>query len=123
MKANLILTFTLLLMSGFTSAADKASAAKPPSGSATTDQESASHPATRQGSMNDDKAGAGTTIEQSATHPAATGKGSSGDAASASAVNTVRNWTTIDTNRDNSISPDEMQKFLDNEWANKKKTS
>lgn len=120
MKAKLISTLTLLLLSGFSSAADETPTAKPQSGSATTDQESAAHPATGQLPTNDDKTGAATTIEQSATHPAATGKGSSDQAPSASGGNAVRNWTAIDTNHDNSISPDEMQKFLENEWANKK---
>lgn len=123
MKANLILTLTLLATSGLPYAADETVAAKPKSGSATTEQESASHPATGSNSTKDEKAGAGVTIDQTTTHPATGKKSSSNDAPSASGENTVRNWTAIDTNRDHSISPDEMQKFLEQGWADTKKSS
>lgn len=33
----------------------------------------------------------------------------------------VRDWARIDTNRDNLISPDEMQKYLQESWAAQKK--
>lgn len=33
----------------------------------------------------------------------------------------VRDWAAIDTDKDNSISPEEMQKFLTEEWAAKGK--
>lgn len=33
----------------------------------------------------------------------------------------VRDWARIDTNRDNLISPDEMQKYLEESWAAQKK--
>lgn len=33
----------------------------------------------------------------------------------------TRDWAKIDTNRDHLISPDEMQKYLDESWAAQKK--
>lgn len=33
----------------------------------------------------------------------------------------VRDWAAIDTNKDNLISPDEMQKYLEAEWKAQKK--
>jgi hypothetical protein len=33
----------------------------------------------------------------------------------------VRDWAQIDTNKDNLISPDEMQKYLEASWAARKK--
>lgn len=33
----------------------------------------------------------------------------------------TRDWAAIDTNRDHLISPDEMQKYLEDSWASRKK--
>jgi hypothetical protein len=96
--------------------------AKPQSGSATTEQESPSHPATAPAATSDEKTGAGTTATQSPTHPAAKSNETSGQASSGTGAKGVRDWAAIDTDRDNSISPDEMQKFLEKDWADTKKT-
>jgi hypothetical protein len=37
------------------------------------------------------------------------------------AVSAVRNWNAIDTNKDHSISPEEMEKFLTGVWNTKPK--
>jgi hypothetical protein len=34
----------------------------------------------------------------------------------------VRDWSAIDTNKDHSVSPEEMQKFLTEVWASKGKS-
>jgi hypothetical protein len=102
-------------------AADDQTPAKPQSGSATTEQESPSHPATAPTAAGDEKTGAGTTAAQSPTHPAAKGKEASGQAPSEAGAKGVRDWSAIDTDRDNSISPKEMQKFLEKSWADTKK--
>jgi hypothetical protein len=41
--------------------------------------------------------------------------------APAAATGTVRNWAEIDTNRDNLVSPEEMEKYLQAQWAAQKK--
>jgi hypothetical protein len=123
MKANPILLLTLLTMGNVPYAADETVGTKPKSGSAATEQESPSHPATGSTSTKDEKAGAGVTIDQTTAHPAASKKSTSNQAPSGSRGNTVRNWTAIDTNRDNSISPEEMQMFLEKGWADMKKSS
>ncbi len=121
MKTNLILTLSLLSISGLTYAADDAVPAKPLPGAATTKQQSPTHPATDSGAAMEDKAGAGTTAEQSAKHPASGGDTASGAAAPrANTRGEVRDWAAIDTDRDSAVSPEEMQKFLDDVWANKK---
>ncbi len=125
MQAKLILTITLFGIAGLALAADD-NAAKPQSGSATTKEQSAAHPATDGAEATKDKAGAET--ELSTNHPAAKGDADSqaatspaGDANSKrSGAGGVRDWAVIDTDRDSLISPDEMQKFLDQAWANKK---
>jgi hypothetical protein len=123
MNAYQILTLALLLLSGISFAAEETPAAKPNSGSATTAQESPSHPATGSNSANENKTGAATSIEQSATHPATAGKATPDVAPNISGRSVVRNWAEIDTNHDNSISPDEMQKFLEKGWVGAKKSS
>jgi hypothetical protein len=108
-------------LSIITYAAEEQTPAKPPSGSATTEQETPSHPATAPAASSDDKTGAGTTATQKPTHPAAKDKETSGQAPSRTGAKDVRDWAVIDTDRDNSISPDEMQKFLEKGWADAKK--
>jgi hypothetical protein len=122
MKAKLILTLSFLALSGLPYAADNTAPAKPQSGAATTKQQGPSHPATDSATATQDKAGAGTTAEQSPKHPAARGDTASGaaDPQATTGGGGVRDWAAIDTNRDSAVSPEEMQKFLDDVWANKK---
>lgn len=53
--------------------------------------------------------------------------GTPGKKASDSAVTTtptaVRDWSKVDTNRDNLVSPEEMEKFLASAWAARKAAS
>lgn len=124
MKSNLIVVaLAAMSLSIITYAAEEQTPAKPQSGSATTEQEAPSHPATSPTATSDDKTGAGPTAAQKPTHPAAKDNETSGQAPSATGAKGVRDWTAIDTDRDNSISPDEMQKFLENGWADAKKPS
>jgi hypothetical protein len=123
MKSNVIVALAAMSLSIITYAAEEQTPAKPQSGSATTEQETPSHPATAPTATSDDKTGAGTTATQKPTHPAAKGNETSTQAPSGTGARGVRDWAAIDTDRDNSISPDEMQKFLDKGWANAKKPS
>jgi hypothetical protein len=123
MKTKLIVALAALSLNSISYAADDQIPTKPQSGSATTAQESPSHPATAPAATNDDKTGAGTTATQSPTHPAAKDNDTSGQAPSGSGAKGVRDWAAIDADQDNSISPEEMQKFLEKEWAGTKKSS
>ncbi len=123
MKSKLIVTFAALSLNVIAYAADGQMPANPQSGSATTAQESPSHPATAPSTTSVDKTGGGTTAIQSPIHPAAKSNDSPSQSAKGTGDKTVRNWAAIDADRDNSISPDEMQKFLNKEWADAKKTS
>ena len=121
MKANMFLALCVFGISGLPYAADDAVPAKPQSGAATTKEQGPSHPATDSPAAMEDKAGAGTTAEQTPKHPAAGGDAASGAAAPrATTGGAVRDWAAIDTNRDNAVSPEEMQKFLDDVRTNKK---
>ncbi len=123
MRAKLILTLTLLGIAELPHAADDA-AKKPQGGSATTKEQSAGHPATNgAAAATENKAGAGTTDEMTTKHPATQGEASAKATPNATAGGDVRDWSAIDADRDNSISPDEMQKFLDKTWATKQKSS
>lgn len=119
MKSKLIVVLTALSLNGILYAADDTMPAKPPSGSATTAQESPSHPATVPATSSE-KAGAGTTATQTPTHPATKENETTGQATGGSGARGVRDWTAIDIDRDHSISPEEMQKFLEKAWADKK---
>lgn len=44
-----------------------------------------------------------------------------GDAQAGAASQQVRNWAEIDTNRDNLISAEEMERWLQAQWAAQKK--
>ena len=123
MKSKLIVALATLSLNSISYAADDQMPAKPQSGSATTAQESPAHPATTPSATSVDKTGGGTTAIQSPTHPAAKSNDSPSQSAEGKGDKTVRNWAAIDTDKDNSISPDEMQKFLNKEWAAAKKTS
>lgn len=123
MKSNLIVAFAALSLNVIAYAADDKTPAAPQSGSATTAQESPSHPATAAATTSVDKTAEGTTAIQSPTHPAAKSNGSPGPSANGMGNDSVRNWAAIDADKDHSISPDEMQKFLEKEWADKKKPS
>jgi opacity protein-like surface antigen len=123
MKLKLIGALAALSLNGIAYAADDQMPAKPQSGSATTAQESPSHPATAPAATSDEKTGAGTTATQSPTHPAAKENETSDHAPSGTGARGVRDWAAIDADRDNSISPEEMQKFLEKEWAGTKKSS
>jgi hypothetical protein len=123
MKSNLIVAVAAMSLSIITYAAEEQTPSKPQSGSATTKQETPSHPATAPTATSDDKTGAGTTAAQKATHPAARGNETSAQAPSRTGARGIRDWAAIDIDRDNSISPDEMQKFLDKGWADAKKPS
>ncbi len=126
MKSKLIVALAALSLNSISYAADDQMPAKPQSGSATTAQESPSHPATAPAATSGEKTGAGTTATQSPTHPAAKENETSGHAPSgtgARGARGVRDWAAIDADRDNSISPEEMQKFLEKEWAGTKKSS
>ena len=122
MKSNLLVAIAAISLSGFAYAAESNTSDKPPSGSATTEQESPSHPAAAPSTSSAEKTGAGTTVDQSPNHPATKGDQDSGQAAIRPGAAGVRDWATIDENRDNSISPDEMQKFLEKSWADGKKS-
>jgi hypothetical protein len=123
MKSKLIVALATLALNSISYAADDQMPAKPQSGSATTAQESPAHPATTPSATSADKTGEGTTAIQSPTHPAAKGNDSASQAPKGKGDNSVRNWALIDTDKDNSISPDEMQKFLEKGWAATKNPS
>lgn len=118
----IVVALATMSVSAISYAADEQQTAKPQSGSATTEQETPSHPATESSPSGKEKTGAGTTATQAPTHPAAKGDESSGQTTTRSGAGNVRDWDAIDTDRDNSISPDEMQKFLETEWAETKKS-
>jgi hypothetical protein len=122
MKSKLIvIALAAMSFSAISYAADDKMPAKPQSGSATTEQESPSHPATEPAAGAGEKAKAGTSATQAPTHPAAKGKETSGEASTETGAKGVRDWSAIDTDRDNSISPEEMQKFLEKAWTDAKK--
>lgn len=123
MRANLILTLALFGATGLLHAADDV-ATKPQGGSATTKEQSAGHPATDgAAAATENKAGAATTEEMSTKHPATQGETTAKAPPSATGKGDVRDWAAIDADRDHSISPDEMQKFLDKTWSTKQKPS
>jgi len=104
------------MAAGFLSSAYAADIpATPKAGSATTQQQSASHPAME---SDGNKATGVTSTEKPPTHPAVTGNAAP-TAVAPSAAHTapggadVRDWSAIDSNHDQSISPEEMQTFLD----------
>lgn len=113
MRAKLILTLTLFGISGFTFAADE-STTKPQAGSATAKEQSAAHPTDDAAAM-EEKAGAAKTDADSKGTHSTTGKANSKEARSGAGG--LRDWAAIDADRDSSISPDEMQKLLDESWA------
>jgi hypothetical protein len=123
MKSKLIIALAALALNSISYAADDQIPVKPQSGSATTAQESPSHPATAPAATSDEKTGAGTTVTQSPTHPAAKDNETASRTPSGRGAKGVRDWAAIDTDRDNSISPEEMQKFLEKGWADTKKPS
>jgi hypothetical protein len=49
--------------------------------------------------------------------------GAQGEAGAAGGAMEVRNWAAIDTNKDHSIQPEEMEKYLTDSWAAQKKTA
>ncbi|MGB8857116.1 MAG: hypothetical protein WCC58_10660 [Burkholderiales bacterium] len=49
--------------------------------------------------------------------------GMKGEAGLAGSPTEVRNWAAIDTNKDHSIQPEEMEKYLTDSWAGQKKAA
>ena len=123
MRTKLTLTLILFGVAGLSYAADDATT-ESQVGSATTNEQSAGHPTTDgAAAATENKVCAGKTQEMTTKHPAAQGEASAQASPGATAEGAVRDWAAIDADRDHSISPDEMQKFLDKTWATRQKTS
>lgn len=105
LKSSLVASFVLAVASPLAVAGDKPMADKVATAATTT--------TTAQAAMAAPAAATGKSMVAGTSSTAAQG---------ARAAPAVRDWSAIDTQRDNLITPEEMEKFLQETWAANKKS-